>query len=364
MSQWLVRDYVDQTVSIVNMQDDCREISLPSDPTSSSSDPGVRLQEEMDQSYPQVDNFSSVDFPSPPPSIDLDVQDDKLESLDDSFPSPPPSVIEAEEFISHINLEDFIASAETQPYISPCYNTEQQMSSTHNSSVPETHLQEAPPATTRNKGITANLKPSTVRIMPDNGHNITTNIRNQDEESSLFQKTPSANSSPPQYPLNALPELLISEWKDLEEEPLEDFEKLEKLCCISADEEDTLGELFLGNLELLESLKKKPEQNGSGAGDLHEEACGSSAPEESGVDVRDDNNSDKVSESQAEVSPQEERRDVQSSQSLSCHTSDVKDQGSLSKMPTKDGLMMQVCEERLQFSLSENVQTNLLWGQR
>ncbi|XP_034030542.1 uncharacterized protein si:dkey-40m6.8 isoform X2 [Thalassophryne amazonica] len=362
MSQWLVRDYVDQTVSIVNMQDDCREISLPSDPTSSSSDPGVRLQEEMDQSYPQVDNFSSVDFPSPPPSIDLDVQDDKLESLDDSFPSPPPSVIEAEEFISHINLEDFIASAETQPYISPCYNTEQQMSSTHNSSVPETHLQEAPPATTQNKGITANLKPSTVRIMPDNGHNITTNIRNQDEESSLFQKTPSANSSPPQYPLNALPELLISEWKDLEEEPLEDFEKLEKLCCISADEEDTLGELFLGNLELLESLKKKPEQNGSGAGDLHEEACGSSAPEESGVDVRDDNNSDKVSESQAEVSPQEERRDVQSSQSLSCHTSDVKDQGSLSKMPTKDGLMMQVCEERLQFSLSENVQTNLLWG--
>ncbi|XP_062321871.1 serine/threonine-protein kinase LMTK3 isoform X2 [Osmerus eperlanus] len=31
-------------------------------------------------------------------------------------------------------------------------------------------------------------------------------------------------------------------------------------------------------------------------------------------------------------------------------------------MPTKNGLMMQVCEERLQFSLSENVKSNVLWG--
>ncbi|XP_029959646.1 serine/threonine-protein kinase LMTK3-like [Salarias fasciatus] len=31
-------------------------------------------------------------------------------------------------------------------------------------------------------------------------------------------------------------------------------------------------------------------------------------------------------------------------------------------MTTKNGLMMQVCEERLQFSLSENVKTNVLWG--
>ncbi|TKS82149.1 Serine/threonine-protein kinase LMTK3 [Collichthys lucidus] len=31
-------------------------------------------------------------------------------------------------------------------------------------------------------------------------------------------------------------------------------------------------------------------------------------------------------------------------------------------MTTKNGLMMQVCEERLQFSLCENVKTNVLWG--
>ncbi|KAJ8289956.1 hypothetical protein GJAV_G00007140 [Gymnothorax javanicus] len=33
-----------------------------------------------------------------------------------------------------------------------------------------------------------------------------------------------------------------------------------------------------------------------------------------------------------------------------------------SKLPTKNGLMMQVSEERLQYSLSENVKKNVLWG--
>ncbi|XP_041095409.1 uncharacterized protein LOC121307289 isoform X2 [Polyodon spathula] len=40
----------------------------------------------------------------------------------------------------------------------------------------------------------------------------------------------------------------------------------------------------------------------------------------------------------------------------------VSDQGSLSKKQAKNGLMMQVCEERLQFSLRENVNRNVLLG--
>ncbi|XP_041087797.1 uncharacterized protein lmtk3 isoform X2 [Polyodon spathula] len=40
----------------------------------------------------------------------------------------------------------------------------------------------------------------------------------------------------------------------------------------------------------------------------------------------------------------------------------VSDQGSLSKKQAKNGLMMQVCEERLQFSLRENVNRNVLSG--
>ncbi|GLD63724.1 uncharacterized protein AKAME5_001531900, partial [Lates japonicus] len=317
-------------------------------------------QEEID---PQVDNFSSVDFPSPPPSIDLDVQDDKLESLDDSFPSPPPSVTEAEEFISHINLDDFIASTETEPYISP----------THNTDVSEPPLQESPPATTQSKGISANLNLPSVHITLHDESNLQDEGQDgQDEHSNLSQKTSSTIPSSPQAPLNNLPELLISEWKDLDEEPLEDFEKLEQLCCISGDEEDTLGELFLGNLELLESLKKTPDQKGTSAGDSDTggEVCGSSTPQGSMVDLKEDrisDNSDKLGESvppmildsQDRLSPQEERNDMLRS---SGQTSEVKDQGSLSKMTTKNGLMMQVCEERLQFSLSENVKTNVLWG--
>ncbi|KAM4601199.1 uncharacterized protein lmtk3 [Polymixia lowei] len=358
---------IEQRTTIMDGREDYRDLSLPPDPLSCPGDIALTMQEEIDPSY-QVDNFSSVDFPSPPPSIDLDVQDDKLESLDDSFPSPPPSVIEAEEFISHMDLEDFIASTETQPYISPTPNTD----------VSESPLQELPPATpatTQSKGISANLDLSPVLITLQSESELTTHLASQDDQNDLFQKASAATPSPPQHSLNSLPELLISEWKDLDEEPLEDFEKLEQLCCISGDEEDTLGGLFLGNLELLESLKKTPEQK-SGDDSKGEEICGSSVPEGSRVDLKEDidgisDNSHKAAEpvpcavqdSQAKLSPQEERCDIQSPTSVSsCHTSDVKDQGSLSKMPTKNGLMMQVCEERLQFSLSENVQTNVLWG--
>ncbi|KAF7657224.1 hypothetical protein LDENG_00030400 [Lucifuga dentata] len=378
MGPWLPRQYIEQRMNTVNVEEDYRDTSPPSNSISCPGDIDLRMQEEIDQSYSQVDNFSSVDFPSPPPSIDLDVQDDKLESLDDSFPSPPPSVIEAEEFISNINLEDFIASTEIQPFISPAHDTETCISPTHNTDVSEPPLQELPPATTQSKGISANLNLSSVHITLDNESNLTSNIETQDDLNNLFQKTPSATKSSTQDPLHTLPDLLISEWKDLDEEPLEDFEKLEKLCCISGDEEDTLGDLFLGNLELLESLKKTPDQKLSSGGDIDksEETQGTSTPERSQINLKEDvdgifDNSDKLAESvphvvqdsEIKLSPQEERQDMQSPECFSSsHTSDVKDQGSLSKMPTKNGLMMQVCEERLQFSLSENVQTNVLWG--
>lgn len=350
MNPWIARQYIEERISIMNVEEDYRDMSLPSNPISCPSD--LDVQEEIDQSYPQGDNFSSVDFPSPPPSIDLDVQDDKLESLDDSFPSPPPSVTEAEEFISHINLEDFITSSETEPYISPTHDTELYISPTHNTDVSEPPLQELPPATTQSKGISANLNIPSVHITLHDESDLTSGTGSQDEQNNLVQKTSPATPSPPEDPCNALPELLISEWKDLDEEPLEDFEKLEQLCCISGDEEDTLGDLFLGNLELLESLKKTPDQKGSSAGisDTGEEICGSSTTEGSRMDLKEDgipDNCDKLVElaphlilnSQDKLSPQEERNDVLRSTS---QTSDVKDQGSLSKMTTKNGLMMQV----------------------
>lgn len=338
---WLSRQYIEERISIMNEEENYRDLSLPSNPTSCPRDPDV--QEDIDHSYPQVqDNFSSVDFPSPPPSIDLDVQDDKLESLDDSFPSPPPSVIEAEDFISNINLDDFIASTETEPYISP----------THDTDVLEPPLQELPPATTHSKGISANLNIPTVHITLHDESDVTSNIESEDEYNNLSQKTSPDPQCSPQDPLNNLPELLISEWKDLDEEPLEDFEKLEQLCCISGDEEDSLGDLFLGNLELLESLKKTPDQKSSNAADSDkgEEICGTSTLEGSKMDLKEDgisDNSNKLAESaqpmildsQDKMSPQEERNDMMRS---SCQTSDVKDQGSLSKMTTKNGLMMQV----------------------
>ncbi|XP_034466150.1 uncharacterized protein si:dkey-40m6.8 isoform X2 [Hippoglossus hippoglossus] len=342
-------EYIEDRLIFMNTEEDYRDIQ--SNPISSPCD--LDSQEEID---PQVDNFSSVDFPSPPPSIDLDVQDDKLESLDDSFPSPPLSVIEAEDFITHINLDDFIASTDIEPYISPPHNTD----------VSQPPLQESPPATTQSKGILANLNLPSVHITMHDDSDFTSNSESQEEHNDLSQKTSPTTPTVPQAPLNNLPELLISEWKDLDEEPLEDFEKLEQLCCISGDEEDALGELFLGNLELLESLKKSPDQKSGSSGDqdTSEEICGSSPPGESRVDLKEDgvsNNLDNLGESappmildSQEVSNDELRSSVQ--------TSDVKDQGSLSKMTTKNGLMMQVCEERLQFSLCENVKTNVLWG--
>ncbi|KAJ4930633.1 hypothetical protein JOQ06_024942 [Pogonophryne albipinna] len=343
---WHAKEYVEERVSIMNEEEDYRDLPAPPNPIYCPDD--LDMPEDID---PQVDNFSSVDFPSPPPSIDLDVQDDKLESLDDSFPSPPPSVIEAEEFISHINLEDFIASTETESYISP----------THSADVSEPPLQESPPATTQSKGISANLNLPTVHITLTDESALTPNTEIQDEPNNLFQETSSATPSSPQVPLNNLPELLISEWKDLDEEPLEDFEKLEQLCCISGDEEDSLGDLFLGNLEILESLKKTPEQKGSSVGesDEGEKTGGSSTPEGSRGDLNDKSDTLVESTPQLILDSQEKKNDGQRSQS---ETSDVKDHGSLSKMTTKNGLMMQVCEERLQFSLSENVKTNVLWG--
>lgn len=335
---WPAGQYIEERESIMNEEEDYSGMPPPPNPISCPSD--LDVQEDIDQSYSQGDNFSSVDFPSPPPSIDLDVQDDKLESLDDSFPSPPPSVIETEEFISHINLEDYIASTEREPYISP----------THNADVSEPPRQESSPAT-QSKGISANLDLTSVHITPADESNLASN---REKHNNLFQKRSSASpSSPsaspssssashssPQVPLNNLPELLISEWKDLDEEPLEDFEKLEQLCCISGDEAESLGDLFLGNLELLESLKKTPEQKGN----TGEETTDSSTPEESRGDLKEDrisNNSDKLAESAPHLilDSQKKRHDGQRSSS---QTPDVKDQGSLFKMTTKNGLMMQV----------------------
>lgn len=333
---WFSRQRIEGRISVVNEGEDDIDTSLPSNPSSCPQDPDV--QEDLDHSFQQVqDNFSSVDFPSPPPSIDLDVQDDKLESLDDSFPSPPPSVTEAEDFIGNINLDDFIASTETELYISPNHDTD----------VLEPPVTESPPATRHSRGITANLNIPTVHITLHESHPAT-NTENKDEQK---QKTSPDHQCSPQDPLNSLPDLLISEWKDLDDEPLEDFEKLEQLCCISGDEEDSLGDLFLGNLELLESLKKTPDQKGSNgdSSETGEEICGACVSEGSKVDLEDGipENSDKLSgfvqplilDSQDNMSPLEEKFDVMSS---SCQTSDVKDQGSLSKMTTKNGLMMQV----------------------
>ncbi|XP_061572950.1 uncharacterized protein lmtk3 isoform X2 [Cololabis saira] len=354
---WLAHYLVENRKEITKVEKDYRDILIQSSPTH------CEAQGEKGQSYPEVDNFSSVDFPSPPPSIDLDIQDDKLESLDDSFPSPPPSVIETEDFISHIHLEDFIGTTETELCITPSNNT----------NVSETPLQELPPATTQNKGISANLNSPSVHITLTDESNLTCSIETQDDDTNLSQKTSPTVPSATQDPLKHIPELLISEWKDLDEEPLEDFEKLEQLCCISEDEEETLGDLFLGNLELLDSFKKTPDQKQSSAGGeaVDDKICDSTLPEgRSSVDLKEERISENLDQlveseqpvsldSQGSLSPPMERTDWQKPAGQTC---DVKDQGSLSKMATKNGLMMQVCEEKLQFSLSENVKTNVLWG--
>lgn len=337
MKPWLSRQHIEERISIINEEENYTDTSFQS--YSACCPLELDVQVDIDQSCPQAqDNFSSVDFPSPPPSIDLDVEDDKLESLDDSFPSPPPSVIETEEFISHTNPDNFIASTETEPFISPSRDTD----------VLEPTLQELPPATTHSKGISANMNIPTVHITLHDESNLTSNIENQDEHNNLSPDPPAS----PQVPLNNLPELLISEWKDLDEEPLEDFEKLEQLCCISGDEEDTLGDLFLGNLELLESLKKMPDQKGGNAdsNNADEGMCGTSTVEGRKMDLKEDGISDNsegltesaqpmIRDSQDTMSPHEDRNENLRS---SCQTSDVKDQGSLSKMTTKNGLMMQV----------------------
>ncbi|KAM6910301.1 uncharacterized protein lmtk3 isoform 2-T2 [Xenentodon cancila] len=357
MKPWLARHYLEDRIGMANVEKDYRDTLIQSSATR------CEAEGEKGQSYPELDNFSSVDFPSPPPSIDLDVQDDKLESLDDSFPSPPPSVIEAENFISHVNLEDFIGTTETELYISPSNNT----------NVSELPLQELPPATTQDKGISANLNSPSVHITLTDESNRTSSIETQDDHTILSQKTSPAVPTASHDPLKHIPELLISEWKDLDEEPLEDFEKLEQLCCISEDEEETLGELFLGNLELLDSLKKTPDHKESSAGgeDVDDKISNSTPPEgRNSVDLKENRISENLDElveseqplsldSQGSLSPPVERTDWQKPAGQTC---DVKDQGSLSKMTTKNGLMMQVCEEKLQFSLSENVKTNVLWG--
>ncbi|KAM4568177.1 uncharacterized protein lmtk3 isoform 2-T2 [Fundulus diaphanus] len=335
---WLATMSIEE--SLQKVKEDYRDVPLQSNLNNVGP-------QEMSQSHQEVDNFSSVDFPSPPASIDLDVEDDKLESLDDSFPSPPPSVTAAEEFITNINLEDFDAGPETESYISPANNVD----------VLEPSLQELPSATTQNKGISANLNPPSVHITLTDDNNFTSDI--EDVCQKFTQKTSPSGPSAEQDLLKNIPALLISEWKDLDEEPLEDFEKLEQLCCISGDEEETLGELFLGNLELLESLKKTPDQKGSDteAGDDF------FTPEDNRVDLKAEDISDScdklVEPAQRILSQPAGKIDEQRP---SGQTSDVKDQGSLSKMTTRNGLMMQVCEERLQFSLSENVKTNMLWG--
>lgn len=300
-----------ESASVLSREEAIGEAALPPDPVSST------VCQDTHQPRPLGDSFSSVDFPSPPTSIDLDVQDDKLESFDDSFPSPPP-----EECVSDIRLDEFIADTEAAPHIYP----------THNTDVSE------PPATTQSKGILANLNIPSVHITIDD-ENLIPDQPDQDEVNAPVQNMPAA--APAQAPLNSLPELLISEWKDLDEEPLEDFEKLEKLCCISGDEEDSLGDLFLGNLELLESLKKTPDQKDSDAADSDGGEEGST-PEDGTSEC-----SDKLGESAPYliVEPQhvsshpEQSNDGQRSPG---QASEIKDQGSFSKMTTKNGLMMQV----------------------
>lgn len=300
-----------ESTSVLSREEDIGEAALLPDPTSST------IYQDTHQPHPQGDSFSSVDFPSPPASIDLDVQDDKLESFDDSFPSPPP-----EECASDIHLDEFIPDTEAVPHACPSHNTD------------ASEL----PATTQSKGISVNLNIPSVHITIDD-ENLVPDKPDLDEVNVPVQNVPA--TAPAQVALNSLPELLISEWKDLDEEPLEDFEKLEKLCCISGDEEDSLGDLFLGNLELLESLKKTPDQKGSSVADCD------GGEERSTPEDRTRERSDELEESapylivepQHVSSHQEQSNDGQRSPG---QTSEIKDQGSFSKVTTKNGLMMQV----------------------
>lgn len=193
---------------------------------------------------------------------------------------------------------------------------------------------------THSKGITANLgqKPS---LISENQTRLVSDCINEDE-----MRNSKSHSVISQSSLNSIPELLISEWKDLDEEPLEDFEKLEKLCCISGDE-DLLGDLLLGNLELLESLKKnhqalpstKGNHENSGISDnkrrveLSEEVHGIA-----------DISMDKMQSLEENELLLEKKEGGNISPALSpCQLSDgAKGQRLLSQMPAKNGLMMQV----------------------
>ncbi|XP_016131176.1 uncharacterized protein [Sinocyclocheilus grahami] len=233
--------------------------------------------------------------------------------------------------------------------------------------------------TTHSKGITANLGQKLHTSLMKENH-IHPESNTVDDRNSLSQKV--AHSPLSQCSLNSIPELLISEWKNLDEEPLEDFEKLEQLCCISGDEE-TLGDLFLGNLDLLESLKRNPEQRTGGAGGIINHHDSADAEGKTRVELKED--VDGISKSTTAVLQQSEQYENfspnfpgEAQQSVEkrmgqhvptplspCNSTDgSKGQRSLSKMQAKNGLMMQVCEERLQYSLSENVKTNVLWGSK
>ncbi|XP_026858898.2 uncharacterized protein si:dkey-40m6.8 isoform X2 [Electrophorus electricus] len=223
---------------------------------------------------------------------------------------------------------------------------------------------------THNKGITANLGQKTpVSLITEDQSSLVSNRINEDDRNDI------SHPSISQASLNSIPELLISEWKDLDEEPLEDFEKLEKLCCISGDE-DILDDLLLGNLELLESLKKNHESLASPEADQISSGTSDNSngmkPKSKGDEIshisqaKSQGPENKKSSQHSSGDPchlLEKREAVNVSSPLSpCHASEgIKGQRSLSQMPTENGLMMQVCEEKLQYSLSENVKTNVLW---
>ncbi|KAM9487703.1 uncharacterized protein lmtk3 isoform 1-T1 [Clarias gariepinus] len=203
---------------------------------------------------------------------------------------------------------------------------------------------------THSKGITANLGQKPSLIAEDSSHLLSDCINEDDLRKNKSHSVISQSS------LNSIPELLISEWKDLDEEPLEDFEKLEKLCCISGDE-DILGDLLLGNLELLESLKKNHQALPSTKDD-HENTRVELSEEVQGISHIP------VNELEENKLLLEKKDGMNFSPGLlPCQLSEgAKGQRLVSQMPAKNGLMMQVCEEKLQYSLSENVQTNVLWG--
>ncbi|XP_058257093.1 uncharacterized protein lmtk3 isoform X1 [Hemibagrus wyckioides] len=207
---------------------------------------------------------------------------------------------------------------------------------------------------THSKGITANLGQKPSLIAENQTHRVSDCTNEDDLRNSKSHSVISQSS------LNSIPELLISEWKDLDEEPLEDFEKLEKLCCISGDE-DILGDLLLGNLELLESLKKNHQSLPSTKDD--QELSGIS-DSKTGVELTKEVHglSDIPVDEENELLL-EKKEGVISPALSPCQMSEgAKGQRLLSQMPAKNGLMMQICEEKLQYSLSENVQTNVLWG--